>query len=177
MEFYWFWILFRSRMQLCTNAGWVCSHPKGLCVHSLGSEVASSCAGSDYHHACLSAAQVGMSAMSFPWLENLAIVTHALTTSSLVYCNALCLGLPLKVTQKSQLVQNAAAWILTRTTRFCHVTPIVQVLHWLLIVFCAQFKMLVRLRYLKAISFHRFLFSLQDVLGMASLDPQWLKPD
>ena len=43
----------------------------------------------------------------------LARVVHALVISRLDYYNALYVGLPLKVTQKLQLIQNAAARLVT----------------------------------------------------------------
>ena len=50
-----------------------------------------------------------------PFLEksDLATVTHALVTSRLDYCNVFYVGLPLKSVQKLQLVQRAAARVLT----------------------------------------------------------------
>uniref|UniRef100_A0A803THC7 Reverse transcriptase domain-containing protein n=1 Tax=Anolis carolinensis TaxID=28377 RepID=A0A803THC7_ANOCA len=50
-----------------------------------------------------------------PFLKksDLAIVVHALVTSLLDYCNALYLRLPLKMAQKLQLVQRAAARLIT----------------------------------------------------------------
>ena len=41
-----------------------------------------------------------------------------------------------------QLVQNAAARILTRTKGFEHITPVLASLHWLPIKFCIDFKVL-----------------------------------
>ncbi|KAF7253150.1 hypothetical protein EYD10_01179 [Varanus komodoensis] len=80
-----------------------------------------------------------------PYLENdcLAIVTHALVTSRLDFCNALYVGLPLKTVWILQLVQNRAARLLTRTGRCSHITPVLRQLHWLPIEVRAQFKVLV----------------------------------
>ncbi|KAF7249628.1 putative RNA-directed DNA polymerase from transposon BS [Varanus komodoensis] len=80
-----------------------------------------------------------------PFLENdcLATVTHALVTSRLDFCNALYMGLPLKMVQILQLVQNRAARLLTGTGRCSHITPILRQLHWLPIEVRTQFKMLV----------------------------------
>ncbi|KAF7247943.1 Phosphatidylinositol N-acetylglucosaminyltransferase subunit A [Varanus komodoensis] len=80
-----------------------------------------------------------------PYLENdcLATVTHALVTSRLDFCNALYVGLPLKMVRILQLVQNRAARLLTGTGRYVHMTPVLRQLHWLPIEVRAQFKVLV----------------------------------
>ncbi|KAF7246017.1 putative RNA-directed DNA polymerase from transposon BS [Varanus komodoensis] len=80
-----------------------------------------------------------------PFLENdcLATVTHALVTCRLDFCNALCVGLPLKTVQILQLVQNRAARLLTGTGHCSHITPVLRQLHWLPIEVRAQFKVLV----------------------------------
>ena len=80
-----------------------------------------------------------------PFLEmsDLATVTHALVTSRLDYCNALYVGLPLKSVRKLQLVQRAAARLLTGAGYREHTTPLLKQLHWLPVHFWAQFKVLV----------------------------------
>ncbi|KAF7250405.1 Vacuolar protein sorting-associated protein 13A [Varanus komodoensis] len=80
-----------------------------------------------------------------PYLEYdcLATVTHALVTSRLDFCNALYVGLPLKMVRILQLVQNRAARLLTGTGRYVHMTPVLRQLHWLPIEVRAQFKVLV----------------------------------
>ena len=42
-----------------------------------------------------------------------------------------------------QLIQNAAARLLTRSSRYCHITPVLASLHWLPVKFRVQFKVLV----------------------------------
>ena len=66
--------------------------------------------------------QLRLVAQLRPYLDrdNLASVVHALVTSQLDYCNALYVGLPLKMVRKLWLVQNAAARLITGTRRFEH---------------------------------------------------------
>lgn len=66
-----------------------------------------------------------------------------MVASRLVYCDVLCVGLPLKATWKLQLDQNATAGMLSGDNRFQHVTPILQEIHWLPIIFWGPFKVLV----------------------------------
>ncbi len=56
---------------------------------------------------------------------------HAFMTSRLDYCNALLGGCPASSINKLQIVQNAAARVLTRSTKCDHITQILQSLHWL----------------------------------------------
>ena len=74
--------------------------------------------------------------------KDLETVIHAFITSRLDYCNALYYGLPQNQLARLQLVQNAAARLLTGTKRQEHITPVLSSLHWLPICFRIQFKML-----------------------------------
>ena len=58
-------------------------------------------------------------------------VIHAFVTSRLDYCNALYFGAGASSIAHLQLVQNAAARILTGTRKFDHIHPILASLHWL----------------------------------------------
>lgn len=51
------------------------------------------------------------------------------------------MGLPLKATQKLQLIQNAVARMILSAPRFTHVAPLLCELHWLPASFRVQFKM------------------------------------
>ncbi|KAF7243163.1 Protein mono-ADP-ribosyltransferase TIPARP [Varanus komodoensis] len=80
-----------------------------------------------------------------PYLENdcLATVTHALVTSRLYFCNALCVGLPLKKVRILQLVVKYSCQVAEGTGRCSHITPVLRQLHWLPIEVQAQVMVLV----------------------------------
>ena len=67
---------------------------------------------------------------------------HAFITTRLDYCNALYLGVSQSGLQRLQLVQNAAARLLTGTRRRDHITPVLSTLHWLPVRFRITFKVL-----------------------------------
>ncbi len=63
-------------------------------------------------------------------------------TSRLDYCNALLGGCSLRLINKLQMVQNAAARVLTRTRKYEHISPVLSTLHWLPIKHQIDFKIL-----------------------------------
>ncbi len=69
-------------------------------------------------------------------------LVHAFMTSRLDYCNALLGGCPASSINKLQIVQTAAARVLTRSRKYDHITPILQSLHWLPINFRISYKLL-----------------------------------
>ena len=69
-------------------------------------------------------------------------LVHAFLTSRLYYCNALLSGCSNKSLNGLQLVQNAAARILTGTNRRDHITPSLASLHWLPVKYRIEFKTL-----------------------------------
>ncbi|XP_061132389.1 uncharacterized protein LOC133152633 [Syngnathus typhle] len=69
-------------------------------------------------------------------------IIHAFVTSRLDYCNVLLSALPKSRIKSLQLVQNAAARLLSRTRKFDHITPILANLHWLPVHLRCDFKVL-----------------------------------
>ncbi|XP_029941085.1 uncharacterized protein LOC115383145 [Salarias fasciatus] len=71
------------------------------------------------------------------------ILIHAFGSSRLDYCNSLFTFVSKTSLDRLQVVQNAAARLLTRTPRRSHITPILSALHWLPIKSRIQYKILV----------------------------------
>ena len=75
--------------------------------------------------------------------ESLEINVHAFITSRLDYCNSLLTGIPKYLVNKLQLVQNAAARLITGVCKLEHITPVLYQLHWLPVEYRINFKILV----------------------------------
>lgn len=58
-------------------------------------------------------------------------VIHSFVSSQIDYCNSLLYGVPKCHIGKSQRVQNAAARLVVMQGKFCHITPVLNQLHWL----------------------------------------------
>ena len=74
--------------------------------------------------------------------KDLERIIHAFITSRLDYCNSLYVGLDKSSIQRLQLVQNAAARLLTKTKKRDHITPTLRLLHWLPVCHRIVFKIL-----------------------------------
>ena len=79
---------------------------------------------------------------SFLSSTDLEKVVHAFISSRLDYCNALYSGISKGNIRRLQLIQNAAARLLTGTKRSDHISPILATLHWLPLSFRIDFKIL-----------------------------------
>ena len=69
-------------------------------------------------------------------------LVHTFVTSRLDFCNSLLSGSSSKSLKTLQLVQNAAARVLTRTKKRDHVSPVLASLHWLPVKCRIVFKMI-----------------------------------
>ncbi len=78
-------------------------------------------------------------AKSFLSFKNIEKVIHAFITSKLDYCNSLYTGISQTALSRLQLVQNAAARLLTRSHKRDHIT-LLQSLHWLPVRYRVDFK-------------------------------------
>ncbi len=67
---------------------------------------------------------------------------HSFIFSHLDYCNGLLYDLPEKQIKQMQRVQNMAARLVFRKPKFCHITPLLIVLHWLPVEYRIEYKIL-----------------------------------
>ncbi len=75
-------------------------------------------------------------------MTNTEILINAFMTSRLDYCNALLFGCSARLINKLQMVQNAAARVLTRTRKYDNISPVPSTMHWLPIKHRIDFKIL-----------------------------------
>ncbi len=66
-----------------------------------------------------------------PLISNAEMLIHAFMTSRLDCCNALLGDCSARLINKLQMVQNAAARVLSRTRKYDHISLVMSTLHWL----------------------------------------------
>jgi hypothetical protein len=75
-------------------------------------------------------------------LSTTCTIASSLIHSKLDYCNSLLLNLPASSLKRLQFVLNSVARAVTNTSKFSHITPILQSLHWLKIELRIHYKIL-----------------------------------
>ena len=68
-------------------------------------------------------------------------LANSLVSSKLDYCNSLYNGISQANLNKIQRIQNTLARVITNTSKFEHITPILKKLHWLPIKQCIDYKL------------------------------------
>ena len=68
------------------------------------------------------------------------MIANSLITSRLDYCNSLLFIVEGKYMKQLQRVQNSLARAVCKTSKFCHITPVLHSLHWLKIKYRIDFK-------------------------------------
>ena len=68
------------------------------------------------------------------------LLVHAFVSSKLDFCNSLLYGVPKHLLRKLQSVQNSAARLVTSSSKFDHITPLLMQLHWFPIAEHIKFK-------------------------------------
>ena len=74
--------------------------------------------------------------------EATMLFVHALIASKLDCCNSLLHGLPDQLINRLQHLQNIAARVVSHTSKFKHITPVMYELHWLPVSICIRFKLM-----------------------------------
>ena len=68
-------------------------------------------------------------------------IATSLIGSKLDYCNSVLFNVTEKETSKLQGVLNCLARVVTKSPRFCHITPLLKSLHWLPVRYRIKFKL------------------------------------
>jgi hypothetical protein len=74
--------------------------------------------------------------------ETARTIATSLVHSKLDYCNSLFYLLPSSQLSRLQIIQNSLARAVTRTPRFCHISPVLKSLHWLKIKQRIEYKII-----------------------------------
>ena len=74
--------------------------------------------------------------------ETARTIATSLVHSKLDYCNSLFYLLPSSQLNQLQIIQNSLARAVTRTPRFCHISPVLKSLHWLKIKQRIEYKII-----------------------------------
>ena len=72
--------------------------------------------------------------------KTIELLVHAFVSSKLDFCNSLLYGIPKHLLRKLQSVQNAAARLVTSSSKYDHLTSLLMQLHWLPIAEPIKFK-------------------------------------
>ena len=72
------------------------------------------------------------------------LLVHVLVISRLHYGNSLLYGLPYPLLDKLQRVQNTAARVVVKASRYDHLTPMLDTLPWLLVRYRIQYKTILK---------------------------------
>jgi hypothetical protein len=69
-------------------------------------------------------------------------LVHAFISSKIDYGNALLFGIPDSLLKRLQRIQNTAARVVVRASKYEHITPVLQKLHWLPVKQRVEFKII-----------------------------------
>ena len=69
-------------------------------------------------------------------------LVNSLVTVHLDYCNSLLYGLPSRLLQRLQKIQNTAARLILKIRKYDHITPALKKLHWLPVEYRINFKLM-----------------------------------
>ena len=64
-------------------------------------------------------------------MDTAKMIENSLFTSRLDYCNSFLFNVDDKYMKQLQRVQNSLARVVCKTSKFCHITPVLHSLHWL----------------------------------------------
>ena len=103
---------------------------------SMAPQVAQLCKSSFYHLRKIARIR------SYLTPETAKLLLHAFVTSKLDYCNSLLYGVPKYQILRLQRIQNVAARLVTATSRYDHISPVLKQLHWLPVAQRIKFKIL-----------------------------------